>query len=468
MKRSGSFDQILKTRLYGFQKRAVRFGLTRKSVALFMDQGTGKTIVSLAILAQRFRNSEAKLVLVVCPKTVIGVWRRAIRRFMRVRSRVYTFQDFSRRPEVREKLKSGNVDTLTFLILSYDTAAIHAKKLREYPWDYAVADESQKIKKHSTRRGRRLHMIGDRVPRKLILSGTPMPQGEIDIWSQYRFMNPRVFPDRFSVFKQKFCRPSGYMGYKLSLKRGMKDEFNKLLHRHAFRITQDEALDLPPATDQYLYVELDGKAAKAYHELETQLFTYIEEENIQTTTPLAITKMLRLQQITGGYLHGDDGNHHRIGSQKLSAFRDFAEDWVDKLVVFCRFRPEIEDVAAVCKKLGHSVVTYHGGTPTKLRDSLWQRFQDELHPRVFVAQIGTGGIGIDLFASCTGVFYSTTFSWEDYDQARKRILRNGQTRPVKFIHIQAEGTIDKYISKALKRKGNVAKQVLDLYRGFQP
>src|SRR5690606_10464362 len=112
-------------------------------------------------------------------------------------------------------------------------------------------------------------------------------------------------------------------------------------------------------------------------------------------------------------------------------------------------------------KHGKTYVTYHGGTKNR---AIWQTFQAKKNPQVFIAQIGTGGVGIELFAADTAIFYSKTFSWDEYDQSRKRLDRYGQRKKVTFIHLMAENTIDEYLSAVLKKKGNVSRRVLDHYR----
>ena len=179
------------------------------------------------------------------------------------------------------------------------------------------------------------------------------------------------------------------------------------LHQHAFRITAQEALPwLPKITYQDMLIELDGKAERCYDQLETDFVTYLKSENIQTTTPLAVTRMIRLQQLTGGWLVGDEGDEVRVGNHKLAALQEFMEDWDDRVVIFCRFRNEIEDIAQLFKKQKRSFMTYHGDTKNR---SCWEDFQKKSGPQGFIAQISTGGVGIDLFASRLVIFYSRTF-----------------------------------------------------------
>jgi SNF2 family DNA or RNA helicase len=286
-----------------------------------------------------------------------------------------------------------------------------------------------------------------------------MPKSEIDVFSQYEFMDPSIFGP-WKQFARTYLRKGGFMNKQWQLKRHMREQFEDTLHAHAYRITTKEAIGLPNIGDQKLLVRLDGRALKAYEELHNELVTQIDDTT--TTTPYIVTQMLRLQQITGGWLHGDDGTSLRVGTHKLSALRDFLDDFSDRIVVFARFLPELEDIAHTLRSLGRRAYILTGQTKDR---SIWRQFnEDRSRNAAFLAQISTGGIGIDLTTASTAIFYSKTFNWDDYDQARFRLLGPGQREKVTFISIVAENTIDTYISSVLSRKCSVARRILDLYR----
>lgn len=391
------------------------------------------------------------------------VWDEKIEEFITVPRQIYDASEYLESDRIRGKFKLRDHSRLRFLLVSYDLFARHVKHFLKTPWDMVIADESQKIKSRTAKRSRAMHRVGDRVTYKLLLTGTPLGnKGEIDIWSQYRFLSSAVFGKNFTPFKKRYFRKSGYMGKELKFKKATRTRYEKKLHSVAFRITKKEALSLPPVVHQRLYFDLDGPAKKAYTEIERDMVTYFERENILTTTPLAITQMLRLQQITGGYLVSDDGDIVKVGNQKVKVLKDFLEDWQDKFVVFCRFRDEIEDISRLCDKLGFSHVTYHGGTKDR---TVWQRFQRRDSLQGFIGQIQTGGVGIELFAAHTAVMYSTGHSWIDYDQAISRLDRNGQRgNKTSIVHLLARNTIDIRIAEALKSTGNVVQRILDSYR----
>ena len=452
--------------LYLFQVKAVSFGLTRKFVALLMEQGTGKTIVALVLAVYRFRKKKIKRVLVVSPRSVTSVWSRAIERFVIDPHYVVLFDP--RRIEDAEDMIARGSSKLGFLLVGFDMFWRNVDWFIRQDIDQVFVDESQKIKNRQSKRSKAMMKLAPHVKYRGILSGTPMPHSELDIFSQYQFLDPSIFTD-WDTFENRFLMKKSFVQKFVSLKQKLRPtkrrEFNRIVHQHAYRITAEEALPwLPKLSHQEMIVTLDGKARRHYQELENDFITYVKSTDTHIATPMAVTRMLRLQQLTGGWLVGDDDLKLQVGTHKRDALNEFLEDWNDRIVIFARFRSEIEDIAEVFKKQKRSFITYHGDTKDR---SIWAEFQKPKGPQGFIAQIATGGVGIELFASRLVMFYSKSFSWDDYDQALKRVYRNGQTRPVIAMDLIADETIDIYLQRVLKRRGKVARDILDVYRNLK-
>lgn len=451
---------MLKVPLYEFQNRASHFGRTRKSFALFMQQGTGKTFVALDVVGHKFEVGDARNLMIVALKSGVPGWRMHIRRLMPMRCEIYSMQQLKSSDKVREKFLRRRPDRLTILDTNYEQVVHNLDLLLELPWDMAIADESQRMKHRTSLTSKSMHKLADHIPRRAILTGTPVSGNEVHVWSQFRFMNKKVFGE-WKDFEKKFLRKAGYMGYERKIRSHKRKEFEKLVHAHSFMITKAEALDLPPEVDQYLYCELTGEAARHYDNIEEDMMTMIEDEGLITTTDMVVTQMLRLQQLTGGWLKTDDGQLKKVGNHKINVLAEFLNDWKEKLVIFVRFIPELQDIMELCKRYNISAVPYYGKTKDR---GVWREFQDKKNPRVFVAQISTGSASIDLYRAHTSIFYSRSFKWDDYDQAKARLHRNGQEHKVTHLHIEAENTIDTYLTKVLKRRGNVSKRLFDTYR----
>ena len=188
-------------------------------------------------------------------------------------------------------------------------------------------------------------------------------------------------------------------------------------------------------------------------------------DEAEVTTANILTRMLRLSQITGGHLTDDGGVVNAVSSAKLNALSDIidtaiAED--KKIVVMARFVPELDDIQELLekKKIGYAVV--RGGV--KDRDSEIHRFQYDEKCRVFVGQIAAAGLGITLTAASTMIFYSLDYSMSNFEQAKARIHRAGQTEKCHYIYLVCKDTVDRKVLYALRKKINLAKMLVDDYR----
>ena len=210
-------------------------------------------------------------------------------------------------------------------------------------------------------------------------------------------------------------------------------------------------------------MELEKDAAKLYESIESD--SYAEMDDSEVTTANILTRMLRLSQITGGHLTDDDSVVNTVSHAKLDALSDIidtamAED--KKLVIMARFVPELDDIQELLekKKIGYAVV--RGGV--KDRDSEIHRFQYDAKCRVFVGQIAAAGLGITLTAASTMIFYSLDYSMSNFEQAKARIHRAGQTENCHYIYLVCKDTVDRKVLYALRKKINLAKMLVDDYR----
>lgn len=441
--------KLLKRELYSYQKKASKQGLAKDHFALFMDQGTGKTITALKIAAVRWRRHSVRLVLVLGPKSVVGSWERQIPQHLNVPHHI--INGMTEKLDKKSLKACKQWDGITFVLLNYERARRVFKALKSILWDMMIADESHRIRHRNSKTSKVTYRLGLRARHRLMLTGTPIDQEETEMFGQFRYMLPSLFGTEWAAFDRKFLRKTGFMGHQRKFKRGWREKMLDMIKPHSFSIKAEDALDLPPTTDNAIYFDLTGKAKQAYAKLEKE-FLY-KFGDLTSTTPLAVTNMIRLQQLTGGFVGMDDGSLLQLEQDKLIALADWLEDVSkkEKLVIFARFTAEIDMIAQLMKRLGRSYVIRDGRTKQKdLR--LWEDFQDKDDPQVYIAQESSGGIGIDLFRSRIAIFYSKTFSYIEYDQARKRVDRNGQTRPVIFIHMIGNNTIDELMLKALDAK----------------
>ena len=345
--------------------------------------------------------------------------------------------------------------------------------LDEYDADLIIADESQRIKTHDAEQSKALHRLGDKARYKMILSGTPVQNEAIDIFSQYRFLDPSIFGLNFYAFRNRYCEMGGFNRKQIVNYRDL-DQLIKKEHSIAYRVTKEEALDLPEQTFENRIVPMAKKERDLYDKLRRDSYAELSDGGKITATTV-LTKLLRLQQFTGGFLVEDDADKPRLVSRgKLDALADILQDYVvegkKKLVVFARFLPEIHEIEALCEKTlgkaGMRAVAIYGDIKKEERGGIVQQFQTDPKTVVFIGQIDTAGTGITLTAADTCVFYSVNFNFATYSQSLSRIHRIGQHHPCTYIHLVAEKTVDETILASLAKKEDLAKTVVDTWRDY--
>ncbi|MGC8793984.1 MAG: SNF2-related protein [Bryobacteraceae bacterium] len=291
---------------------------------------------------------------------------------------------------------------------------------------------------------------------KLGLSGTPMPHSPLDVYAYFRFLDPTIFGSSFHRFRQHYAVLGGYQNHQVVGYRNL-DELNRKFYSITFPCGK-EVLDLPPEVHVTYTCRLGPEALGVYRSLERDLIAEIAAGEI--TAANALVKLLRLQQITGGYIRTDDGHDIQIDSAKMNLLRDVFEDLdaQEPVVVFCRFHRDLDAVNRVAEEGGRRSLELSGRT-----DEL-QRWQAGEAP-VLAAQIDSGGLGVDLTRARYAIYYSLGFSLGSYEQSLARVHRPGQRRPVEYIHLVAEGTVDEKVMAALARRADVVNTVLQQLKG---
>ena len=304
-----------------------------------------------------------------------------------------------------------------------------------------------------------MHKLGAAARYRLALTGTVITNKPIDVFSQYKFANPSVFGRSFFIFRNRYFDMTGYGKYTPVMKQAMETEFTQRLHSIAFRATKAECLDLPDTTDVIQRIDLEPIALRAYRQLVKDSYTELQDGAVTVTNVL--TRLLRLSQLTGGFLGSDeDPRPEQVSSAKLDALEEILESADgQKLVIIARFIPEIQAIEQLLTRKGIRYSIIHGGITD--RAAQVSAFQTDPTVQVFIGQIATAGLGITLTAASTMVFYSLDYSMSNYEQTKARIHRVGQRHPCTYIHLVARGTVDEQVLKALKDKADLAKSLVD-------
>lgn len=434
------------------------------------EMGCGKTLTTIAVAGALYNLGKIDRVLVVAPTSVCSVWPHDLNQFATFpwEARVL-LGDKKKRLKALNELENWPFKALRIAVINYESTHREGifEALAAYKPDLIVCDESQRIKNPSAAQSKALHKLGDAAPFRMILSGTPVQNNAVDLYSQYRFLDPAVYGANFYAFKNRYCIMGGYGQHQIVGYRNM-DELVEKEHSVAYRVTKEECLDLPQQTFINRYVQFTDAEQAIYEQLRKSSFLELETgENVTATTIL--TMYLRLMQLTGGFLTADESTRPKqVNTAKLDALADIVDDYVvdagKKLVIFARFRAEIAAIENLLRLRKIQYGSIYGDVPMEERGKIVDDFQTNPDTKVFVAQIQTAGLGITLHAASTAVFYSYDYNYANYAQALARIHRIGQRLPVTYIHLVVDGSIDEKILAALENKEDMAKTVVDSWR----
>lgn len=437
--------------------------------------GCGKTLTAIAIAGAAYQMGKIDRVLVVAPTSVVPVWPKEFEDYADFK---YTCRSLmgtkNQRIQTLKDLKAFPFKALKVAVINYESTWRDdlREALEDYDADMIIADESQRIKTFDSRQSKEMHRLGDQARYKLILSGTPVQNNAIDIWSQYRFLDASIFGKNFYAFRNRYAIMGGFnrkqiIGYK------DLDELIKKEHSIAFRVTKEEALDLPEQVFEARRVEFGDKEKRLYDTIRRNSYAELANGD-QITATTVLTKLLRLQQLAGGFLVTDDGDKPQlVNYAKLEALQDIITDYVNeagkKLVIFARFIPEVHAIIDMVNKTlpkGKKAVSIYGAIKKEDRGPIVQQFQTDPDTMVFIGQIDTAGTGITLTAADTCVYYSKNFNYATYEQSLSRIHRIGQRNACTYIDLIAAGTVDERIDAALKKKEDMAKTVVDDWKDY--
>ena len=292
-----------------------------RGVALLMEMGCGKSLTAIAIAGQMYKEKRIKRMLVAAPLSILGVWQEEFEKFADFPYTLTVLKGtVAKKKEQLSKLPEKG---LQVVVVNYESAWRLEPELLRYDADLIVADEAHKLKEARTSQSKGMHHLGDKARYKLLLTGTVITNHEADVFSQYRYLNPQVFGTSFYAFRNRFFDMTGYGNHIPKFRKWKTDEFLEKMHSIAFRVTKAECLDLPEITEEVRTVELEDQAAKIYDSIEDE--SYAELDQSEVTAANILTRLLRLSQLTGGFLTDDDHSINAVSRAKLDALSDIID-----------------------------------------------------------------------------------------------------------------------------------------------
>lgn len=440
--------------LFPHQKKAIDFALHNDGcAAIFYEMGLGKTLIGLNAFKELRSKDERLILLVFCPLSLIeGAWGEDIEKFTQ-----YTWTNG------HKKHKSPQYTD----IYVYNYESLLSKKkyseiinLIKKNRCMCVLDESSRIKSHTAATTKKLLLIRDLFKHRIIMSGTPAPNNELEYWAQMNFVGD-VFTKSFYEYRNRYFHLRrgnqvisnvGYnagtlfrQGFKYDISEHNKSVLMNIIKRKAIFAKKRDCLDLPEQLNERRIIQMGASQKKIYNQMKNDMLTEINDHEVVAQT--ALTKLMKLRQITGGFAISDGEGLPLDENPKFAELLTTLEEVGDnQAIIWCQFRWE---VAMMMKHFGERGIDLYGGTVDK--DASIRAFKNGCK-QYLIAHPKSAGYGLTFNNCLYQIFYSLDYSWESFEQSKSRNHRAGQTQSTTNIYLLADNTIDMNIMKALEKK----------------
>ena len=452
-----------------YQILALKKALKSKRYGIFFQQRVGKTKVAIDFCGVKYYSDNVRRVLIVSPLSVRSEWVAQIEEHLPQDildlTQIFLYPDTTKQQDkLFETLNQANENTMSVVIINYDKLTTHIERLLKWDAQVVIFDESHLLKNHNSKRSKMAYKLSKKTNNVLLLTGTPIPKHWYDIFSQFRVLNDRIFGGKWTNFKNKYAIMGGYMGKEIV---GCKDYdyISDTISYHSIRVLRKDVFDEPDVEYVTLPVVLEKKAKDMYEVLKKQFV--IELSGQQTVTAdMAVTRLMRLQQLCGGFTTTDEGVLINVSNAKLNVLKDLVKTKIEggeQVVIFYRFTAEGQ---AIHKALEGMKITYgaiNGSISEQDRKAYRDKFQDGKIDAM-VIQIATGAMGISLDRAHINIFYSLDFSLSNFQQARDRVMGRNQKNDVTNYMLAVDKTVDKKIMKTLEKDEDIASSISDKWR----
>jgi len=464
-----------KTKPYAHQLKALEMSCDKEVFAYFMEMGTGKSKVLIDNVSMLYDKGKINGVVIVAPKGVYKTWYETeIPTHManHIEYEAVLWQsniNKKQEKELSKLFKTGH--QLHVLIVNVE--ALSTKKGVDFVAKFIschetlmAIDESTTIKNPDAKRTKSICRLGRLTKYRRILTGSPVTKSPLDLYKQCEFLDPWLLGHQsYYSFRTRYAvmKTANFGGRSVQIVVGYKNipELSDKLTGFSYRVLKDDCLDLPAKTYTKRVIQLTDDQEKLYLQMKKSALAVMNSK--LSTTATAMTQLMRLQQITCGHFKADDGSIQEIKNNRIVELMNTLEEIQGKVVIWAHWR---NDIATIVKHIkeeygDNSFVTYFGDTSTDDRQKAIKKIQDPKSPvRFIIGTPQTGGYGITLTGASTMIYYSNGYDLEKRMQSEARIDRIGQKMPMTYIDIMCEKTVDEKIVKALRKKVNIATQVM--------
>ena len=440
---------------HAYQVRASQFIVDNRYCALFLDMGLGKTVATLTALKElKEEYLEIDKTLVIAPKSVArNTWTSESHKWdhlkdLRISVVMGTPKQRKRALEADADIYVVNRDNVKWLVDYCDL------ELVSWPFDSVVIDESSSFKNPQSRRFKALRRMRWLIRRMVLLTGTPSPNGLMDLWSQIELLDYGQRLGRtITMYRQEYFRPgrhNGHIVYEWVPRAGARERITEKISDICLSMQAEDYLEMPDLIQAGMTIALTDDELEGYRDFEKEQLMEVDETEIEAVTAAALTN--KLLQYSGGAVYDTEGNWHKVGESKMEALSDLMEATEEPVLVYYAYQHELERMKDV---LAEYKPVHFRGEPDVLQ--AWNRGEIRLllcHPAsvAYGLNMQEGGRII--------VWYSPTWNLELYQQANARLYRQGQDKPVLLYHIVAAGTMDERVMDALEGKGDCQSALL--------
>ena len=463
-----------KTKPYAHQLTALEKSWNRETYAYFMEMGTGKTKVLIDNVAMLYDKGKVNGALIIAPKGVVGTWyNQEIPTHLPTHiENVSVLWQANITKGQSKKLgtlfKTG--EELHFLIMNVEALSTSkgtdfARKFLSSHNTLMAIDESTTIKNPKAKRTKNIIKLSEMAKYRRIMTGSPVTRNPLDLYSQCQFLSPWLLDfQSYYAFRTRYAimKTANISGRQIQLVAGFQRlaELSDKLKPFSYRVLKEDCLDLPDKIYMKRQIKLSPDQNKLYQQMKKEALAILNGKKV--TTVNALTQLMRLHQITCGHFTADDGTIQRIPNNRISELMDVLDEIEGKAIIWAHYQWDIKDIIKEIIKVHGpgSIVDYYGLTPQDERQGNIKKFQEDDKCRFIVGTPQTGGYGITLTAANTVIYYSNGYDLEKRLQSEDRAHRIGQKKSVTYVDILADETVDEKIVKSLRKKINIASEVL--------
>ncbi len=463
-----------KTKPYAHQLTALEKSWNRETYAYFMEMGTGKTKVLIDNVAMLYDKGKINGALIIAPKGVVGTWysNELPTHLPNHIENVTVLWQPNINKKQQEKLgtlfKTG--EELHILIMNVE--AFSTTKGVDFAAKFLVShntlmaiDESTTIKNPKAKRTKSIIKLSERSKYRRIMTGSPVTRNPLDLYSQCQFLSPWLLDfQSYYAFRTRYAimKTANISGRQIQLVAGFQRlaELSDKLKPFSYRVLKADCLDLPDKIYMKRQIKLSPDQHKLYEQMKKEALAILNGKKV--TTVNALTQLMRLHQITCGHFSADDGSTQPIKNNRIDELMDVLEEIEGKAIIWAHYQYDITTIIKEVVKVHGpgSIVDYYGLTPQDERQGNIKKFQSDPKCRFMVGTPSTGGYGITLTAANTVIYYSNGYDLEKRLQSEDRAHRIGQKKSVTYVDILADETVDEKIVKSLRKKINIASEVL--------